>query len=77
MLVAAKDNSCEDRIEQQSHFLNYDVLFRSNEAVAIKHSGRREQWGSFLAILLKYVLAKPRGGTEINFVVDTMRSLYM
>ena len=61
---------------QQTH-LQYEVLFYANEALAVKHARRREQFSFFLAVLLKDLLVKSRTGVELDFAEDTVDLLWL
>ena len=52
--------------------LQCEVYFKSKEVIAVKHNRRREQWGFFLALLLKDLLVKERRGNELVFADNVM-----
>ena len=56
---------------QQSH-LQYEVLFSSQEVLAVKYTRRREQPSFFLAVLLKDRLVRSRTIIEQEFAEDTV-----
>ena len=52
--------------------LQCEVYFKSKEVIAVKHNRRREQWGFFLALLLKDLLVKERRGNALVFADNVM-----
>ena len=57
--------------------LQCEVYFKSKEVIAVKHNRRREQWGFFLALLLKDLLVKERRGNELVFTDNVMHILWL
>lgn len=54
-----------------------EVFFEAEEIVAVKHNRRREQWGFFLALLLKDLLVKDKTGNELQFTDHVMDILWL
>ena len=57
--------------------LQCGVYLKSEEVIAVKHNRRREQWGFFLALLLKDLLVKERRGNELVFTDNVMHILWL
>ena len=58
-------------------FLQCDILFKAVEIVAVKHGRRREQWGFYLALLLKDLLIKYKTANELQFTEDVMDIMWL
>ena len=55
----------------------YEVLFSTQEMLAVKYARRREQFNFFLAVLLKDQLASRRTGIELEFAEDKVDLLWL
>ena len=69
-----------DALQQERELpslLQCEVYFKSKEVIAVKHNRRREQWGFFLALLLKDLLVKERRGNELVFTDNVMHILWL
>ena len=66
----------EEMFRRQS-VLQCDVMFRAEEIVAVKHGRRREQWGFYLALLLKDLLMKYKTANELHFTEDAMDIMWL
>ena len=45
-------------------------MFKQNETIAVKHGRKKEEWGFFLAVLMKDLLIKKDCNDGIDFVED-------
>lgn len=66
----------EDVLRRQT-VLQCDILFKAEEIVAVKHGRRREQWGFYLALLLKDLLIKYKTANELQFTEDVMDIMWL
>ena len=57
--------------------LQYEVLFATRDAVAVKHARRREQFSFFLAVVMKDLLVKSTSATELEFAEETVDFLWL
>ena len=57
------DSQQQDReLPFNQSFLQCGAYLKTEEVIAVKHNLRREQWGFFLALLLKDLLVKGKKG---------------
>ena len=57
--------------------LQYEVLFATRDAVAVKHARRREQLSFFLAVVMKGLLVKSSSATELQFAEEKEDFLWL
>ncbi|XP_028514449.1 uncharacterized protein LOC114574924 [Exaiptasia diaphana] len=55
----------------------YEVLFATRDVVAVKHARRREQFGFFLALVMKDLLVKSKSARELEFAEETVDFLWL
>ena len=70
-------NDAQQQERELPSLLQCEVYFKSKEVIAVKHNRRREQWGFFLALLLKDLLVKERRGNELVFTDNVMHILWL
>ena len=70
-------NDAQQQERELPSLLQCEVHFKSKEVIAVKHNRRREQWGFFLALLLKDLLVKERRGNELVFTDNVMHILWL
>ena len=66
-----------NEVQPGESFLYYEILFKAGEVVAVRHGRRREQWGFYLAILLKDLLVKDKAAHELQFTDKVMDILWL
>ncbi|KAL9954086.1 hypothetical protein ACROYT_G041580 [Oculina patagonica] len=69
-LAAGHANSSS--YSQDNRVIQCDILFKQNETIAVKHGRKKEEWGFFLAVLMKDLLIKKGSNDGIDFVDDCM-----
>ena len=57
--------------------LECDILFKAEKIVAVKHGRRREQWGFYLALLLKDLFIENKTANELQFTEDIMDIMWL
>ena len=62
---------------QGSPVIQCDILFKRNETIAVKHGRKKEEWGFFLAVLMKDLLIKKECHDGIDLVEDDMKITWL
>jgi len=66
-----------NEVQPGESFLHCEILFKAGEVVAVRHDRRREQWGFYLAVLLKDLLVKDKAAHELQFTDKVMDILWL